>query len=94
MVVPSTRSHDGRDPKGGDALQARWKRVGVTVRACGKVCGGGSFKVQDENGALERHQLAFFSLPASDLSRATPLLQPFWAARALDGRKGLLWVLT
>ena len=65
----------------------------MAVRACGKVRGGGSFKLQDENGALERHQLSFFSLPASDLSRAAPLLQPFWAARALDGRKGLLRVL-
>ena len=60
---------------------------------CGKVCGGASVKVEDENGALERHQPAILPLPASHLPRAAPLPQPFWAAHAPDGRKGLLRML-
>ena len=65
----------------------------MTARACGKVRGTRCLKVQDENGALERHQLCFLPLPASHLPRGAPLPQPFWAAHALDGRKGLLTVL-
>ena len=65
----------------------------MTERTCGKVRGGASFKVQAENGALERHQPRLLPVSPQILSRAAPLLQPFWAARALDGRKGLLEVL-
>ena len=43
--------------RGADALRTRWKLIGVAGRTCGKVRGGASFKVQAENGALERHQL-------------------------------------
>ena len=60
---------------------------------CGKVRGGASLKVEDENGALERHQPAILPLPASHLPRGAPLPQPFWAAQALDERKGLLMMV-
>ena len=79
--------------RGAGALRTRWKLIGVGRRMCGKVRGGASVKVEGENGALERHQLLLLPFPASHLPRAAPLLQPFRAARALDGRKGLLEVL-
>ena len=78
---------------GAGALRTRWKLIGVGRRMCGKVCGGASVKVEDENGALERHQPTILPLPASHLPRAAPLPQPFWAAHAPDGRKGLLRML-
>ena len=79
--------------RGADALRTRWKLIGVCERMYGKVRGVSSLKVQDENGALERHQLCFLPLPASHLPRGAPLPQRFWAAHALDGRKGLLRML-
>ena len=43
--------------RGADALRTRWKLIVMGRHMCGKVRGGASLKVQDENGALERHQL-------------------------------------
>ena len=63
------------------------------ARACGKVRGGRCLKVQDENGALSATNLRFLPFPAAFSLGRPPLPQPFCAAQALDGRKGLLEVL-
>ena len=71
---------------GAGALRTRWKLIGVGRRMCGKVRVGASVKVEDENGALERHQptiLASSSLTSASRSTApTAFLGSVGARRA------------
>ena len=60
---------------------------------CGNVRGVSCLKVQDENGALERHPSRFLLDSLQILCRGAPLVQPVCAAQAFNGCKELLKML-
>ena len=87
MVVAPMGSHGrgglARSEPGGSS--SGWVSSRAAMRAAGLACR------QKADWRFERLQLLLACpLPASHLPRAVPLPQPFWAAHALDGRKGLL----
>ena len=60
---------------------------------CGNVWGVSCLKVQDENGALERHPSRFLLVSLQILCRGAPLVQPVCAVQAVNGCKELLKML-
>ena len=60
---------------------------------CGNVRGVSCLKVQDENGALERHPSRFLLVSLQILCRGAPLVQPVCAVQAFNGCKELLKML-